>query len=184
MIISRSILFFCLNVLFCSPLCAQDFVVEPGRRVGKIEIGASRDAVHRLLGKPAKMFSTHKKLVVDSWSNNKTGNQLEVIYQAGNVVQIKVSSPRFSTPDGVSTNSSLAEVRRAYSPLKKTTYFYNEESGRGLDYLEDPQRGVTFVFASPSTDPPETLKAWVIIVHRPGSRAIPVEIKDPTNKVE
>jgi hypothetical protein len=174
----------CLILLICAPLFAQDYVIEPGRRVGKIEIGAPREAVRRTLGKPARTFPTHRKLVADSWSNSNTGNQLEVVYEAGKVIQVKVSSASFSTPEGISTSKSLAEIKRAYPRLKKTTYFYDNESGRGLDYYDDLRQGITFVFGSPNTDPPEEIKAYVIIVHRAGSRPVPVEIRDPSNKVE
>ena len=175
---------FFLTLIICAPLSAQDYTIEPARGIGKIKLGSPRQAVHQVLGKPTRTFRTHNRLMADSWSNNKTGNELEVVFQADKAIQIKVSSSSFSTPEGASTSKSLAQIQGLYPSLKKTTYFFDEENGRGLDYFDDIKRGIAFVFFSPTSEPPESQKPWVIVVHTSGKQAIPVEIKDPKNKVE
>jgi hypothetical protein len=161
-------------LLFLTPLSAstaQDFNIEPGRRAGKITLGLSRQAVHQLLGQPSATYRMQGKLTGDVWMAN-TGNDVRVIYRRGQVIQVKITSASFKTPEGLNTESSLAEVQKHYHKLVKTRRFVHGSGGGLIDYYDDVGRGIAFEFTSVDSETPD-FKPYAIVVHSPGSRVIP-----------
>lgn len=161
----------CLLLLFAVAATAQDFKIEPGRRVGKIELGASRQMVHQTLGKPSATYRAPGKQVGEVWMAS-TGNDVRIVYKGGRVVQIKVTSSSFVTPEGLTTNSSLADVQKHHSNLVKISRFVHGSGGGLIDYYDDVRRGIAFEFTSVDSDTPN-FKPYAIVVHRPGQRVTP-----------
>lgn len=162
----------CLLLMIALPVAAQDFKIEPGRRIGKIELGMTRPMVHKALGKPAATYRmSGGKRTGDVWMAN-TGNDVRIVYRAGKVIQVKVTSSSFSTPVGLTTNSSLAEVQKHHGNLRKTRHFVHNSGGVLIDYYDDVRRGIAFEFTSVDSET-QDFKPYAIVVHRPGQRVIP-----------
>lgn len=145
--------------------------IEPGRRIGKLELGASREAVHRAIGNPAETYHVSRGVVGEYWTSKSAQHQLRVFYQADKVIQISVESPQFATPEGLTTQSSLDEVRQHYKNLTKLGYFRNGSGGTLIDYYDSAQQGIAFEFVA-DTDSLKFSPAE-IVVHRPGRQVIP-----------
>jgi hypothetical protein len=150
---------------------AQDFKIEPGLKAGKIELGTSRQAVHKILGQPSATYNVEGKLTGDVWMAN-TGNDVRIVYRGGQVIQVKVTSASFKTPEGLTTASTLAEVQKHYRKLRKSRHFVNDSGGVSVDYYDEVRRGIAFEFVSIDSESPE-FKPYAIVVHRPGERVIP-----------
>jgi hypothetical protein len=159
---------------------AQSYEIEPGSRVGRIGLGMTRQMVHRTLGRPQGTFHLASAAVEgDYWQSNATGDALQISYRAGKVFQIEVTSNRFRTPEGLTTGSSLREVRKAYRQLRKTGYFRDDTSGTAVNYYEATARGITFTFVNmDSTTDPGNFKPYSIIIHSPGRSAVTVDEGD------
>jgi hypothetical protein len=131
-----------LALLFALSASAQEYDVVPGQRIGWIEIGMSRQTVQGKLGKPSGTYSLPGRgNRGDYWFSSDNSNTLRVFYNgAGRVSQISVTSPRFTTPEGLSSRSGLSDIRRAYKNLKVL-----KVSARGdIDYYYDASRGIAF----------------------------------------
>src|SRR5437773_2617408 len=90
-IVGLTLLFF---AVFASVAQAQDLTILPGDRIGTMKLGATRSQIRIALGKPSRIFSTHGGRSADSWLQ-KTGRELEAVYQGGIVVQLRTGSDQF-----------------------------------------------------------------------------------------
>jgi hypothetical protein len=161
----------CLLLLFALSAAAQDFKIEPGRRIGKIELGASRQTVHQTLGKPSATYRAPGRLTGEVWMAT-TGNDVRIVYRGGRVVQIKVTSASFVTPEGLTTNSSLVDVQKHHKNLVKTSRFVHGSGGGLINYYDDVRRGIAFEFTAVDSETPN-FKPYAIVVHRAGQRVMP-----------
>ncbi|HVG35974.1 MAG TPA: hypothetical protein VM911_23170 [Pyrinomonadaceae bacterium] len=178
-IIRRVALLSCVMLGTAAFALAQSNEIEPGNRVGKIRLGMTRQSVHRTLGQPQGVFSLQRGVAGDYWHSNATGDALQISYRAGKVFQIEITSNRFSTPEGLTTESSLREVRKAYGPLRKTAYFRDNTGGTTVNYYEAAGRGITFMFVNmDSTTDPGNFKPFSIIVHARGQSAVTADEGD------
>jgi len=179
-IIRRLMLFSWVMLGTAAFAVAQSHEIEPGNRIGKIRLGMTRQTVHRTLGPPQGVFRLAGGVAGDYWQANETGDALQISYRAGKVFQIEVTSNRFSTPEGLTTESSLREVRKAYGPLRKTAYFRDNTGGTAINYYEAAGRGITFMFVNrDSTTDPFNFKLFSIIVHATQSSAVTADDTDP-----
>jgi hypothetical protein len=172
----RLIIVGCLVTLAALAASAQDFAIKPGRSIGKIELGMSRQSVHDALGKPGGSYRMSGRLMGEYWSAN-TGNDVRIIYRAGKVIQIKVTSQSFFTPEGLTTASPLATVRRSYKRLRKTRHFVRNSGGGLIEYYDAIREGISFEFVS-LTFEAQDFKPYAIIVHQSGRRVIPESVED------
>src|SRR4051812_9109300 len=108
-----------LAVLCAASVSAQEYDLVPGQRIGWIEIGMSHQTVQGKLGKPSGTYSLPGRgNRGEYWFSSDNSNTLRVFYNsAGRVYQISVTSPRFTTPEGINSRSGLADIRRAYKNL-------------------------------------------------------------------
>ncbi|MGB7926323.1 MAG: hypothetical protein WCF57_23990 [Pyrinomonadaceae bacterium] len=169
--IRRLTLASCFLSLVAVSVAAQDFKIEPGRRIGKIELGATRPEVHKTLGKPSATYRSPGGTTGEVWMAT-TGNDVRLVYRNGRVVQIKVTSASFATPEGLTTKSALAEVQKHHENLVKSRRFVHGSGGGLIDYYDDVRRGIAFEFTSVDSETPN-FKPYAIVVHRPGQRVIP-----------
>ena len=168
-IFTKFVVAFCLTLLFVASASAQEYDVVPGQRVGVVEIGRSRQTVHGKLGKPSGTYSIQGRgNRGDYWFSSDNSNTLRVFYNgAGRVFQISVTSPRFTTPEGLNTHSSLADIRRSYKNLKVLRM-----SARGdIDYYYDSRRGIAFELTErlDAHSSSLTMQLYAILVFKPGS---------------
>lgn len=181
-LIGRLTLACCLIFLTATAVvaAAEGHAIEPGSRIGKIRLGMTRPQVHATLGQPDGIYSLPGGVPGDYWSSSSNGEFLHISYSAGKVFQIEVTSSSFSTPEGLTTQSSLAEVRKVYGRLRRTSYFRDNTNGTAVNYYEAVARGITFTFVNlDSTTEPDNFKLYAIIVHAPGRRAVTADDSDP-----
>jgi hypothetical protein len=168
-----------LLILVSSVATAQNFKIEPGRSAGKIALGISRQEVHRILGQPSATYSMEGKLTADTWMAN-TGNDVRIVYRNGRVIQVKVTSASFKTPEGLTTASSLAEVQKYHTRLRKSRHFINDSGGVMVEYYDDVRRGIAFEFVALDSETGE-FKPYAIVVHLPGQSVIPENGEEPVS---
>jgi hypothetical protein len=162
----------CLLLLFVTAASAQDYDIMPGSHVGKIEIGMSRQAVHNTLGNPTGTYSLRARgYKGEYWFSSDNSNTLRVIYDpAGRVYQVSVTSPRFTTPDGLTTQSSLAEVKSHYKNLRALRL-----AARGdIDYYDAVRQGIAFEFTERlDAHAGQTMRLYAILIHKHGGAVMP-----------
>lgn len=169
-----------LLVIACScPIAAQDFSVKPGKQVGEIKLGATRDAVWLLLGKPAQIKRWPGGLIKDAWLGPKKPNSeepqifLNVIYRARRVAQIEFNDAKYKTDKGISIDSTLAQFRVAYPhPLVKA-FGYDDGEGSGYVgyYFDSRKSGIAFTFRTQDQFDARTVPE-ALCVHVAGSAVI------------
>lgn len=141
-------------------LAARDWLIRPGRSVGKVQLGLDVKSVHALLGTPVEQRSTSTAgRSVHRWGDR---NPLLIWFDEGRVVQIAVTSPRFRTGRGLAPGASLADLRKEFS----------EQSTRSTHVagLLDTFSGVAFLMA------PTDGKVRAIAIHGDDAEAIPFEV--------
>jgi hypothetical protein len=161
----------CLMLLFVAGATAQgDYDIVPGRRIGKIEIGMSRQAAHGALGKPTGAYRLSRGYQGEYWIS-ASDNTLRVIYdQAGRVYQVSVTSPRFTTPEGLTTESSLGDIRSHYRNLKALHFTARAD----IDYYDAVRQGIAFEFTQRyDAHSPQAMRLYAILIHRQGSSVLP-----------
>jgi hypothetical protein len=152
-------------------VAAQDYDIMPGRRIGKVEVGMSRQAVHSLLGQPTGVYRMRAKGYKGEYWISSSDNTLRVIYDvAGNVYQVSVTSRRFTTPEGITTESSLAEIKSHYRNLKVLRFTARAD----VDYYDAVRQGIAFEFTQRfDAHAPQAMKPYAILIHRQGGSVIP-----------
>lgn len=162
----------CLALLFAVSTAAQDNDIVPGERIGKIEIGMSRQAVRSTLGNPAGTYSLRARgFKGEYWISSDNSNTLRVIYDgAGSVYQVSVTSTRFTTPEGLTTQSSLADVRSHYRNLRVLRY-----AARGnIDYYDAVRQGIAFEFTERyDAHTAQAMRLYAILIHKRGGSVMP-----------
>ena len=166
---------------------SADNLIIAGSRIGEVRLGDSQSSVRKRFEKvelstPFRSYQTHGGCTADSWTRQSDGSTLEVVYKGRKVVQVEHNADGYKTQKGVSVNSTLAAVKKAYPHLKSTTYFFDEEDGKGQTFYDEIQQGIAYVVPSPWLESDKPEKPVTIIVHRPGKPAIPIDIKDPSNR--
>ncbi|HEX8890270.1 MAG TPA: hypothetical protein VF779_14020 [Pyrinomonadaceae bacterium] len=176
-VIGKLIVACCLALMFVASVAAQENEVVPGKRIGWIEIGMSRQMVLGKLGQPSGTYSLARRGRGDYWFSSDNSNTLRVFYNAaGRVSQISVTSPSFKTPEGLSTRSGLADIRRAYKNLKVL-----KVSAKGdIDYYYDSRQGIAFEITD-QMDAHSSLamRPYALLVFKPGMSPQPEPDEHP-----
>ncbi len=152
----------------------------PGRSVGRIFLGMARPDVWKILGNPVQKHTVpHGRDVYteDLWV---TGYTLSVYCEHGVVVQIEFNSPRFTTPEGLSTQTDLDQICRTDRSLTVSSYnmryepdyvgytvgFYFDDAARGIAFCYETDGGITAAYR----------RGWpdTISIHRPGRPVLPL----------
>ena len=145
---------------------SADWLLTPGVSAGKTVINSNAAGVYKRLGTPDAGDAAMMKSVAIWYSNHDATAHSTAIYttiDAGNdtaarVKQIRVTSPAFKTKEGIHPSSSLSDIIKMYTTLKKTETYKNA----GKTYtVYDSREGIAFEIG-----PDE--KCAAIIVHAPG----------------
>ena len=172
------ILAWSLTALSVTTVAASDYIIVPGHSVGRVWIGAKRNTVHEVLGKPGETRQRHDGLTEESWlSNNsptksKASDFLKILYKGSRVIQIEATSPRFSAW-GLSRRSNPHIIRKRFRQMWISVYAYPVE-GKWLTryYYDNARRGITFTV--PVRNAKEVATQFEsVIVHRRGHKVIP-----------
>lgn len=141
-------------------LAARDWLIRPGRSVGKVQLGLDVKSVHALLGSPVEERGAPTAgRSVHRWGDR---NPLLIWFDDGRVTQIAATSPRFHTGRGLAPGASLADLRKEFP----------EQSTRSTQVagLLDTFSGVAFLMAQTGD------KVRAIAVHGDDAEAIPFEV--------
>lgn len=149
---------------------SHDDVIVPGHKIGKVALHRSRQAIHTLLGKPRGTYPLPHDLLGDYWQGH-SGHTVRVFYHAHKVIQVSVTSPSFATAEGLTVTSSLEEVQRQYTKLKKFSYAVPGSGGGVIEYYDDVEQGIAFAFTSRALAPVH-VTLYAIMVHRSGHKVI------------
>jgi len=132
---------------------ASSSLIVPGDRVGPVRLGMTRRQIRAILGVPTYVYYGYK---IDHIlpCEEYTGYHLAFNndHADGNVVIIEVKSSRFTTSNGISTNSSFQVVQRRYPRM--TMILQNVQDMWSFSYCSQSD-GIGFCFDGlPVTDDP------------------------------
>lgn len=145
-------------------------LIEPGKRIGPVYLGADFDSVVSILGVPffdhtyqyPTCSARNVRWLVDLPDNGKS--MLQANYSSeGKIVQVRSEIEGFRTADGTSNWDSLEEFMSKHDSSKLEAY-----ADRGIKrnpkyvdgysaYIVDPDGGIAFEFAKSRED-----KTWYI----------------------
>ena len=158
------------------------FPVVPGKSAGKVWLGASRETVRKILGKPTQSYGSANGVTIEQWlgkerKNAETGDtfwpRYAVLFKANRAIQIEWNAPHFQTADGVSSEANLAVFRHFFRPHLRAYLYADPEGGGHRGYVyDDVRRGIAFAFGAQDNYDARVLPEKLLI-HRPGVRAIP-----------
>ena len=165
-------------------------VVTPGVGIGRVLLGQRLDEVHASLGAPKLSDAAMGGRLWEIWRSGtafdgKRQNgpeELEIYFTRERsdlggpslVRQIRVSSPFFRTPSGVSIRSSFSEISESFPNLRiDEELTYALSGGRNEKEFEmfvDRTRGIAFEFRNgASADPTVSGYCRAVHVFRPGT---------------
>lgn len=150
---------------------AHDFLIVPGHSIGRTALGPNGSAELKLLPPPAANDNGMNQNY-NVWISRKAGRTDTLfIHDTNNgaldnvkptngatIDTIRITSPQFHTQDGISTRSTLAEVRRRF-PNARADKFTPQ-------VYDDLRHGIAFEFTQP-INPASRCRA--ISVQSPGS---------------
>jgi hypothetical protein len=165
-------------------------VITPGVGIGRVLLGQRLDEAHASLGAPKLSDAAMGGRLWEIWRSGtafdgKRQNgpeELEIYFTRERsdlggpslVRQIRVSSPFFRTPSGVSIRSSFSEISESFPNLRiDEELTYALSGGRNEKEFEmfvDRTRGIAFEFRNgASADPTVSGYCRAIHVFRPGT---------------
>jgi hypothetical protein len=142
---------FCLSATVTAAP-THDFLIVPGRSIGRTALGPNGAAELKLLPSPAaqdngmnqhyRVWVSHKEGRTDTLFTHDTNNGVfDNVKPTDGVTldSIRITSPQFHTQSGLSTRSTLAEIRRRF-PHVHDDHFHPQL------YI-DARHGIAFEFA-------------------------------------
>jgi hypothetical protein len=165
-------------------------VITPGVGIGRVLLGQRLDEVHASLGAPKLSDAAMGGRLWEIWRSGtafdgKRQNgpeELEIYFTRERsdlggpslVRQIRVTSPFFRTPSGVSIRSSFSEILESFPNLRTDEELtYALSGGRNEKEFEmfvDRTRGIAFEFRNgASADPTVSGYCRAVHVFRPGT---------------
>jgi hypothetical protein len=157
-------------------------LIRPGRSVGPLKLGATRDEALQLFNrKPDQSFGSYSSgCESDSfnwvdWDKSRPLGNIFVYTTDGVVTQIESATTRYHTTDGVSIHASPGDVRRRYKGLQAyvlSNFTSEAEGDRPLVYWIDYAKGIAFAFAYYPEK--STRYLFAIIVFRPNTEICPI----------
>lgn len=157
-------------------------LIEPGRRVGALRLGDTRERVIEVFPKKPNYDEEYNYdegcprteihwLDIDlRHENGAVSNGVFVYLKDGRVFQIEAATPHFHTADGIKEDSTPEGVSRHYHRLK--AYVLSNSGtkvngGRDLIYWMDRQSGIAFEFYYNTAK--RERRVSKVIVFQPGS---------------
>ena len=152
-----------------------DWLIVPGKRVGKVHLGAERSKVMATLGQPKKVAGMEGDAAMGHiwtvWPGNH-GHQLDVYTvrreddSAGNprniVRQIRLTSPSFFTSTGVRVGESLRDIQAKSMRLSLV------KDSPALKIFDDVRHGIAFEFTKSKV----TWRCAAITIHPKHSKVL------------
>lgn len=147
-------------------ITSDDWLLTPGVSAGKTVINSNADSVYKRLGTPDGGDAAMMKAVAIWYTNHDSTAHSTAIYTtrdagkdpAARVKLIRVTSPTFKTKEGVGPSSSLINIKKTYSNLKKTETY--KDAGKFYTIYDSPE-GIAFEIS-------QDKKCRAIIIHQSG----------------
>lgn len=147
--------------------------VVPGKKVGQVELGASRQTIITNLGQPSSTKTNNATgLRTDKYLGSQPANEprrfLNIIYnQESKAIQIEYNSPDFATSNGISTHSTLTQFRSKHPNPIVSLFAYEEEGGGGfgLQIYDDARAGIAWVIGTQDNIVPDEFLPESLRVH-------------------
>ena len=144
------------------------YEIIPGERIGLTKLEENVENLSEL-GKPDFSDSAMGK----SWSTwiSKDGEKNELnIYSTYKdsemkekvVRQIRITSPKFETPEGISTGKTLQDIQKAFPDIKLVAKYTDEKTKSLVEIYDSESNGIAFEFTQN--------KCVAIIVHTKGKK--------------
>lgn len=152
---------------------AGPYAILPGERIGHVTIGENLLDVNADLGRPdsgdaatghvwAYWFSKTSDDVLGvyaTFDSNGTGHYVR---------EIRITSPAFHLPSGISTGDSFSEAQRQFDQITPVAE-YTSEKGQGTVTVFDAiASGIAFEVAGGSASDRASGEIVAMVVHRPG----------------
>lgn len=133
-----------------------DSLIIPGKKLGRVEIGAAAPDLEKLLGKPDASDAAMGKAWL-TWKggrdehNNATELNVYTAYADGGmdrktVQEVRTTSSAYATAGGLHVYAALEDLKAAFPGLKKKAH-YNED-GRDIVIYDEQEEGIAFELAS------------------------------------
>lgn len=129
-------------------------LIEPGKGIGQIRLGDSRESVFDALdfdsGEEIQTDNCGAEFIALDKKSHPQGD-FSIRFQDSKVIQIEAGTPSFQTSAGVKAYDSPERVRSSYSGLRAYTLSGNSPiafGGVSLIYWIDWTNGVAFLFAT------------------------------------
>ena len=164
----------CIFFLLAIPACAAENRLVPGKSVGQISLGENLDSVYQ---KQDQSDSGDGALghFWDNWYSCSSSPQtvkrevLEIysvrtVSGAQTVVeQIRVTSPWFSTTNGITTRSFLVQIQRAFPQARAMAFYHSAALHSRVTVYDEIKQGIAFEISSDG-------RCLAITIHRQGNQ--------------
>ncbi|MEI7831639.1 MAG: DUF4352 domain-containing protein [bacterium] len=84
-----------------SPTTDADYLIIPGKSVGKTQLGERRENVEQILGKPDQEDTSINNYLLVTYTGKSSGDKMTIIYDQEVVDQINFTSKIYYTADGI-----------------------------------------------------------------------------------
>lgn len=133
-------------------LIDKEILIRPGKSVGNFSLGQDMQSVAKILGEPDAGDAAMGKawgIWYDKGSKDSKNEEI-AIYSAYSdstmiakaIKQIRVTSGKFKTTEGLGTGSNLSGFRSAYTDLKLTGRFLNIALGDTIMLYDSKSKGI------------------------------------------
>ncbi|WP_307531430.1 hypothetical protein [Pedobacter sp. W3I1] len=133
----------------------ERFLIVAGRSIGEITLGESMEQVGIKLGRPDAGDAAMGKAWGIWYSDDSTGkhpNEIAVYSSyrdtsmlIKDVKQIRITSNKFKTKDGLATESTLEDTKQKFPSVKKLSAYLNEDNDTVTVY-DAQKEGIGFEF--------------------------------------
>ncbi|WP_295129085.1 hypothetical protein [uncultured Chitinophaga sp.] len=129
------------------PQVTAESMIIPGKSAGLTNIGENAARVNERLGRPDSGDAAMGKAISIWYAGHTEGDDLIAVYTERNmgiddtsrVKMIRVTSPGFTTAEGIHTGRNIAGVRQQYNIMPQATY-----TAHGHRYTIFSAKGISF----------------------------------------
>lgn len=159
------------TIKYVPPIVANNaFEIIPGERIGLTKLEENVETLSKL-GKPdfsdaamGKSWATwiskdDEKNELNIYSTYKDSEMKEKV-----VRQIRITSSKFQTSDGIATGKSLQDIQKAFPDIKLVAKYTDENTKNLVEIYDSEADGIAFEFTQN--------KCIAIIVHTKGKKVI------------
>jgi hypothetical protein len=154
---------------------SRNVTIVPGKRVGDVFIGQTLSTLEQRFG-ISKSGDLSMGRLWEVWTLDRQGGSIGVFCRRPDehtfiVQRIRVTAHRFSTSNGLSVGSSLAEVQKAFPDVRLVSNYHSAQRHQKVAVYDSAKRGIAFEITADSPAP--TARCVGVIIHVPGTAFAP-----------